>query len=91
MNRSQRSVVASAAMLVAAILFGVYFAKPFWGWATWNEKEGTLDLGIMKITNRPPFPGDARAIGLGLVLPIVLAAAGRILLLGGNSAGSERR
>jgi len=89
MNRSQRGVVASSAMLVAAILFGVYFAKPFWGWATWNEKEGTLDLGIMKISNRPRFPGDARAIGLGLVLPIVLAAAGRVLLLSGNASGGD--
>ena len=91
MNRSQRGVVATAAILVAAILFGVYFAKPFWGWATWNEKEGTLDLGIMKISNRPPFPSDARGIGLGLVLPIVLAAVGRVLLLSGKDAGGDRR
>lgn len=91
MNRSQRGVVATAALLVAAILFGVYFAKPFWSWATWNQKEGTLDLGIVKITNRPPFPGDARGIGLGLVLPIVLAAAGRVLLLSGSNAGGERK
>jgi len=90
MNRSQRGVVASAAMLVAAILFAFYFVRPFWGWATWNEKEGTLDLGIMKISNRPAFPRDSRAIGLGLVLPIVLAAAGRVLLLSGNNSGGER-
>lgn len=90
MNRSQRGVVATAAMLVAAILFVVYFARPFWNWATWNEKEGTLDLGIMKISNRPAFPADARGIGLGLVLPIVLAAVGRVLLLSGNNAGGDR-
>jgi hypothetical protein len=90
MNRSQRGVVASAALLVAAILFVAFFARPFWAWATWNEKEGTLDFGIMKITNRPPFPGDARGLGLGLILPIVLAAAGRVLLLSGKDAGGER-
>jgi hypothetical protein len=89
-NRSQRGVIATAAMLLAAILFVVYFARPFWAWATWNEKEGTLDLGIMKISNRPAFPSDSRGVGLGLVLPIVLAAVGRVLLLSGKGAGSER-
>ncbi len=82
MNSNQRSVVAGALMLVAAVLFVAYFARPFWAWATWDPKAGTLDFGIVKFTNRPPFPGDARGIGLGLVLPIVLAAAGRVLALG---------
>lgn len=84
MNRSQRGVVATATLLISIVLFVMFFLRPFWAWATWNEKEGTLDFGIMKITNRPPFPSDARGIGLGLVLPIVLAAAGRVLLLSGR-------
>jgi hypothetical protein len=90
MNRSQRGVVAVAVQLVAAVLFAFFFLRPFWAWATWNEKEGTLDLGIVKFSNRPPFPGDARGIGLGLVLPIVLAAAGRVLVLSGKDAGDPR-
>jgi hypothetical protein len=90
MNQNQRSVVALALFLVAAVLFVAFFGKPFWSWATWNAKEGTLDLGIVKFTNRPPFPGDARGIGLGLVLPIVLAAAGRVLALAGRAVGAPR-
>jgi hypothetical protein len=86
MDQSQRRVVAIALMLIAAVLFLFYFAKPCWEWATWNAKEGTLDFGIVKFTNRPPFPGDARGIGLGLILPIVLAAAGRVLGLASRGA-----
>ncbi len=82
MNRAQRGVVALASGVLGAILFLFFFLKPFWAWATWNEKQGTLDLGIVKFTNRPPFPADARGIGLGLVLPIVLVAIGRVLVLG---------
>ena len=89
MNTQQRSAVSTAFMLVAAILLVMFFVRPFWAWAAWNEKEGTLDLGIVKFTNRPPFPGDARGIGLGLVLPIVLAAAGRVLVLGGRDGGTR--
>lgn len=90
MNRDQRLVVAGAAMLLALVLFAVYFGKPAWDWATWNAKQGTLDLGFVKLTNRPPFPGGARGIGLGLVVPIVLAAVGRVLMLGGPRAGDAR-
>lgn len=90
MNRSQRGVVATAALLVAAVLFAAFFLRPFWAWAAWDEKAGTLNLGVIKFTNRPPFPGDARGIGLGLVLPIVLVAAGRVLLLSGGDKGAPR-
>jgi hypothetical protein len=90
MNRSQRIVISSAAYVVAAVLFVGYFFMPFWSWATWNKQEGTLDLGIVKFTNRPPFPRDARAIGLGLVIPIVLVAAGRIFVLGAREEAGGR-
>jgi hypothetical protein len=89
MNRSQRRVVAVATYVLAAILFVAYFGKPAWAWATWNEKQNTLDLGFVKITNRPAFPGDARGIGLGLVLPVVLAAAGALVGLGGRDEADE--
>ena len=89
MDQSQRRVVSTALLLIAAVFFLFYFARPFWEWATWNSKEGTLDFGIVKFTNRPPFPNDARGIGLGLVLPIALAALGRVLgLPGGSGRGS---
>jgi len=88
-NRNQRRIVAGAAFLLAAILFVAYFGKPAWAWATWNEKQNTLDLGFVKITNRPPFPGDTRGIGLGLVLPVVLAAAGGVIGSGGRDEADE--
>ena len=90
MNTSQRTVVASAAYVIAAVLFTGYFLMPFWSWATWKEKQGTLDLGFVKITNRPPFPRDARGVGLGLLAPIVLVAAGRLFALGGRDEVDER-
>ena len=88
MNHSQRRVVATAAVLVAGVLFVAFFLSPFWEWLTWNAKEGTLDLGIVKFSNRPAFPGRVRDIGLGLVLPIVLAATGRVIALSSNDAGA---
>ena len=84
MNRSQRGIVAAAVVLIAVVLFVAYFLRPALAWALWNAKEGTMDFGIVRFTNRPPFPGDALGIGLGLVLPIVLAAAGRVLGLSGK-------
>lgn len=82
MDASQRKVVAAAFYLAAIVLLLFFFAQPAWEWATWREAKGTLDLGFVRITNRPPFPNDARGIGLGLLLPIALAAAGRVLELG---------
>lgn len=74
-----------AAYAVALILFLFCFARPLWNWATWDSSRGTFELGIVKITSRPPFPSDARAIIAGLVLPVVLAAFGRIV------SASERK
>jgi hypothetical protein len=89
MNANQRSVVATATGLVAAVLFAAFFLHPFWQWATWNKKEGTLDLGFVKFTSRPPFPNDARGLGLGVVLPIALVAAARVLVLSGRGPGEK--
>ncbi len=82
MNRIQRNVIASAAYLIAIILFAFFFGHPLWSWATWNESRGTFDFGFVKITTRPPFPSDAKSILVGLILPIVLAASGRIVSSG---------
>ena len=82
MNRTQRGVAASAAYLVGIILFIFFFGRPFWDWATWNESRGTFDFGFVKVTTRPPFPSDAKAIVVGLILPILLAASGRIVSSG---------
>ncbi len=79
MDHDQRRVIALAAYAIAAVLLLVYFAAPLWRWATWDSRHGTLDLGILKVTTRPEFPADGRAIGLGLVVPIALAAAGRVI------------
>lgn len=82
MEASQRKVIALALYLIAAVLFFFYFGQPFWEWATWSESRGTVDLGFVKISNRPAFPSDARAIGFGLLLPIAIAAGGRVFELG---------
>ncbi len=78
MDAPQRRVIGTALSLIAVILFGFYFAKPLWAWMTWDPKQGSLDLGFVKFTTRPPFPNDAKSVGLGLVVPIVLIAAGRL-------------
>jgi len=79
MDRDQRRAVAVAAYAVAAILFFFYFARPFWDWATWDRSRGTLDFGIVRITNRPAFPSDTRSVLVGLVLPVILGAIGKVL------------
>jgi hypothetical protein len=79
MDSSQRRIVALAAYAIALILFVFFFGRPFWDWMTWDPKKGTFDFGILKVTTRPSFPSDARAIVVGLILPIVLAATGRVI------------
>jgi hypothetical protein len=79
MDPSQRRVVALAAYAIAIVLLLFFFATPLWQWATWDAHHNTLDLGFLKVTTRPAFPSDAKAIGLGLIVPIVLAAIGRIV------------
>jgi len=79
MNESQRSVIALAAYVVALVLFVFFFGRAAWEWATWNASEGTFDFGILKVTTRPAFPNDARSVVVGLVIPVMVAAWGRVL------------
>jgi hypothetical protein len=79
MDATQRRTISLAGYAVAAILFVFYFGRPVWAWVSWDADQGTMDLGFMKITSRPPFPDDARSVLLGLVVPIVVAAAARVL------------
>jgi len=79
MNPEQRGIAAWAAYAIGAILAFFYFVRPLWAWATWDQRHNTLDLGFIKVLARPGFPSDARAIVLGLVVPVVLIAIGRML------------
>lgn len=79
MDPAQKKVVALAAYAIALVLFVFFFGRGFWEWATWNSSKGTLDLGFLKVTTRPAFPSDAKSIVVGIILPIVLVASGRIL------------
>lgn len=79
MDADTRRTVSLAAYAVAIVLFVFFFGRDLWAWASWNESQGTLDFGLFKVTSRPPFPNDARSVLVGLVLPIVLLAVGRVL------------
>lgn len=79
MDATQRRTIALAAYAVALVLFAFFFGRPFWEWASWNESKGTIDLGIVKFTSRPPFPSDGRSVLLGLIAPIVVATIGRVI------------
>lgn len=79
MDATQRRTVELAAYAIALVLFLFFFGRGFWEWATWNEAKGTLDLGIVKFTSRPPFPNDVRSVVLGLIAPIAVAAGGRVI------------
>ena len=87
MDASQRRTIEGAAFVIAIVLFVFFFARQAWAWATWNEAKNTLDFGIVKITNRPPFPSDLRSVMLGLIVPIALAATGRVIGQGVRRAG----
>ena len=87
MEATQRRTLAMAAYAIAAVLFVFFFGRQFWQWASWNEARGTLDFGFFKVSSRPPFPNDLRSVLLGLILPITLVAAGRVLA----QAGTARR
>ena len=79
MDADTRRTVSLAAYAVAIVLFVFFFGRDLWAWASWSESQGTLDFGLFKVTSRPPFPNDARSVLVGLVLPIVLLAVGRVL------------
>jgi len=87
MDATQRRTIEGAAFLVAIVLFVFFFARQAWAWATYDEAKNTLDFGIVKFSSRPPFPNDVRAVVLGLIVPIALAAAGRVI---GQGSGSGR-
>ena len=92
MDAGQRRTIEGAMFVIAIVLFVFFFARQAWAWATWNEAKNTLDFGIVKITNRPPFPNDLRSVLLGLIVPIALAAGGRVVgqgsSLGRGSSGA---
>ena len=79
MTDPQRRVIAWACATIAGVLGLFYFLRPLWAWATWDRTRGTLDLGFLKVTSRPPFPDDARTVVVGVILPIVLVAVARLL------------
>jgi hypothetical protein len=88
MDAMQRRTIEGAAFLVAIVLFGFFFARQAWTWATWDEAKNTLDFGIVKFSTRPPFPNDLRSVVLGLIVPIALATAGRVVGQGKAARGS---
>ena len=79
MQSDQRRMIAMASYVIAGVLAFIYFVRPFWAWATWDRSKGTLDLGFMQVTSRPAFPSDALSVIVGLILPIVLITAGRMI------------
>ena len=79
MDPSQKRMVALALYAIALVLFVFFFGRGFWEWATWNRSEGTIDLGILKVTTRPEFPSDVKSVIVGLILPIALVTAGRVI------------
>jgi hypothetical protein len=78
-NEAQKRMIALALYAIALVLFGFFFGRGFWEWLTWNRSEGTFDLGVIKVTTRPSFPSDAKSVIVGLILPIALATAGRVI------------
>jgi hypothetical protein len=88
MDATQRRTIEGAAFLVAIVLFVFFFARQAWTWATWDEAKNTLDFGIVKFSTRPPFPNDLRSVVLGLIVPIALATAGRVVGQGNAAPGS---
>jgi hypothetical protein len=83
MSATQRRTIEGAVFVIAIVLFVFFFGRQAWAWATWDEAKNTLDFGIVKISNRPAFPNDVRSVMLGLIVPIALAAAGRVIGQGG--------
>jgi hypothetical protein len=83
MDATQRRTIEGAVFVIAIVLFVFFFGRQAWDWATWDAAKNTIDLGIVKFSTRPPFPNDVRSVLLGLIVPIALAAAGRVIGQGG--------
>ncbi len=81
MNARQRDVVTLTCLALAAVLFVAFFFVGFVRWATWKPGH---DLLSQIIAIRPAFPNDGRSVGLGLVLPVLLAGAGLYLRHGAD-------
>ena len=90
MDAGQRRTIEGAMFVIAIVLFVFFFARQAWAWATWNEAKNTLDFGIVKISSRPAFPNDVRSVMLGLIVPIALAAVGRVIGQGGAPGTGSR-
>jgi hypothetical protein len=86
MDSASRRTVQTALYAIAVVLLVIYFGRDFWEWATWSEEKDAVDLGIVRIGARPPFPNEPRHVLLGLITPIVLFAYGTILGRGGRRA-----
>jgi hypothetical protein len=87
MDATQKRTIEGAAFVIAIVLFVFFFGRQAWAWATWDEAKNTIDFGIVKFSTRPPFPNDLRSVLLGLIVPIALAAAGRVVGQGGGTRG----
>ena len=87
MDATQRRTIEGAVYVIAIVLFVFFFGRQAWDWATWDEAKNTLDFGIVKFSSRPAFPNDVRSVMLGLIVPIALAAAGRVIGHGGARRG----
>ncbi len=81
MNARQRDIVTLTCLALAAVLFVSFFLVGFLRWATWKPGH---DLLSQIVAVRPAFPNDARSVGLGLVLPVLLAGAGLYLRSGAD-------
>ncbi len=81
MNDRQRDVVFVVALVLALVLFVSFFGVDFWRWATWRQPH---DLLSQFVTIKPDFPHDAKNVGLGLVLPVLLAGFAYYLKSGGG-------
>ncbi len=83
MNDRQRDVVFVVALVLALVLFVSFFGVDFWRWATWRQPHDFLSQFV---TIRPDFPHDGKHVGLGLVLPVLLAGFAFYFRYGGGPA-----
>ncbi len=81
MNERQREVVSLVGLVLAGVLFVCFFLVDFLRWLFWRPGH---DLLSQLVAVRPDFPSGGRDIGLGLVLPVLLAGFGLYLKSGGE-------
>jgi len=83
MNDRQRDVVFVVALVLALVLFVSFFGVDFWRWATWRPPHDFLSQFV---TVKPDFPRTGKNVGLGLVLPVLLAGFAFYFRSGGGPA-----